>query len=130
VWTYDPELEQVTVRVQSTEETHSPLTVLTDVKQLDRNFKVSEQGERDGLVWLRLTSTDKDPQFDHADLGFDANGLARMTFRDQLGTITDIRFSSWQRNVPMPAGTFDFVPPKGADVIGDVPVITTQPLKD
>jgi outer membrane lipoprotein carrier protein len=130
VWTYDPELEQVTVRVQSTEETHSPLTVLTDVKQLDRNFKVSEQGERDGLVWLRLTSTDKDPQFDHADLGFDANGLARMTFRDQLGTITDIRFSSWQRNASMPAGTFDFVPPKGADVIGDVPVITTQPLND
>ncbi|WP_158884458.1 outer membrane lipoprotein chaperone LolA [Rhodanobacter sp. L36] len=130
VWTYDPELEQVTVRVQSTEETHSPLTVLTDVKQLDRNFKVSEQGERDGLVWLRLTSTDKDPQFDHADLGFDANGLARMTFRDQLGSITDIRFSAWQRNVALPAGTFDFVPPKGADVIGDVPVITTQPLKD
>lgn len=130
VWMYDPELEQATVRVQSTEEAHSPLTVLTDVKQLDRNFKVTEQGERDGLVWLRLTSTGKDPQFDHADLGFDANGLARMTFRDQLGSTTDIRFSNWQRNVALPAGSFTFVPPKGADVIGDLPVISTQPLKD
>lgn len=130
VWMYDPELEQVTVRVQSTEEAHSPLTVLTDVKQLDRNFKVAEQGERDGLSWLRLTSTAKDPQFDYADLGFDANGLARMTFRDQLGSTTDIRFSGWQRNAPIPASAFNFVPPKGADVIGDVPVITTQPLKD
>jgi outer membrane lipoprotein carrier protein len=130
VWMYDPELEQVTVRVQNTEEAHSPLTVLTDLKQMDRDFKVTELGERDGLTWLRLTSTGKDPQFDHADLGFDANGLARMTFRDQLGSTTDIRFSDWQRNVPLPADSFNFVPPKGADVIGDVPVITTQPLKD
>jgi outer membrane lipoprotein carrier protein len=130
VWLYDPELEQVTVRLQSSEEAQSPLTVLTDVKQLDKNFKVSEQGEHDGLVWLRLTSTSKDPQFDYADLGFDANGLARMTFRDQLGSTTDIRFSSWQRNAPIPASTFNFVPPKGTDVIGDAPVISTQPLKD
>lgn len=130
VWLYDPDLEQVTVRVQSTEESHSPLTVLTDLKQMDRDFKVAEQGEHDGLVWLRLSSTAKDPQFDYADLGFDANGLARMTFRDQLGATTDIRFSGWQRNAPIPASDFNFVPPKGTDVIGDVPVITTQPLKD
>jgi outer membrane lipoprotein carrier protein len=130
VWMYDPELEQVTVRVQSTEEAHSPLTVLTDVKQLDRNFKVAEQGSRDGLLWLRLTSTAKDPQFDHADLGFDANGLARMTFRDQLGATTDIRFSGWQRNAAIAPGTFDFVPPPGVDVIGDAPVMSVRPLKD
>lgn len=130
VWTYDPDLEQVTVRVQSTEESHSPLTVLTDLKQMDRDFKVVEQGEHDGLVWLRLTSNAKDPQFDHADLGFDANGLARMTFRDQLGSTSDIRFSDWQRNVAIPPSAFNFVPPKGADVIGDLPVITTQPIKD
>jgi len=130
VWTYDPDLEQVTVRVQSTEESHSPLTVLTDLKQMDRDFKVVEQGEHDGLVWLRLSSTAKDPQFDHADLGFDANGLARMTFRDQLGSTSDIRFSDWQRNATIPPSAFNFVPPKGADVIGDAPVITTQPLKD
>jgi outer membrane lipoprotein carrier protein len=130
VWLYDPELEQVTVRVQSTEEAHSPLTVLTDVKQLDRNFKVAEQGSHDGLLWLRLTSTAKDPQFDHADLGFDANGLARMTFRDQLGATTDIRFSAWQRNAAIAPGTFDFVPPAGVDVIGDAPVMSVRPLKD
>jgi outer membrane lipoprotein carrier protein len=130
VWMYDPELEQVTVRVQSTEEAHSPLTVLTDLKQMDKDFKVVEQGEHDGLLWLRLSSTAKDPQFDYADLGFDANGLARMTFRDQLGSTTDIRFSAWQRNAPVPPATFNFVPPKGADVIGDAPVIDVQPLKD
>lgn len=130
VWMYDPDLEQVTVRVQSTEEAHSPLTVITDLKQMDRDFKVVEQGEHDGLSWLRLTSTAKEPQFDYADLGFDANGLARMVFRDQLGAVTDIRFNGWQRNPQIPAATFNFVPPKGVDVIGDAPVISTQPLKN
>lgn len=130
VWLYDPELEQVTVRVQSTEEAHSPLTVITDLKQLDKDFSVAERGERDGLVWLRLSSRAKDPQFDYADLGFDAQGLKRMMFRDQLGAVTDIRFSDWQRNVDLPPSTFNFTPPQGADVIGDLPVMTTHPLKD
>jgi outer membrane lipoprotein carrier protein len=130
VWMYDPELEQVTVRVQSSEEAHSPLTVLTDLKQMDKEFKVTEQGERDGLAWLRLTSTAKDPQFAYADLGFDANGLARMTFKDQLGSTTDIRFSDWKRNVTIPPSVFTFVPPKGADVIGDAPVLQVQPLQN
>lgn len=130
VWMYDPELEQVTVRIQSSEESHSPLTVLTDLRQMDKEFKVSEQGTHDGLAWLRLTSTAKDPQFAYADLGFDANGLARMTFKDQLGSTTDIRFSDWQRNVAIPPSVFTFVPPKGADVIGDAPVLQVEPLKN
>lgn len=130
VWLYDPDLEQVTVRRQDTEEAHSPLTVLTDLSQLDKEFHVTEQGEHDGLVWLRLTSTAKDPQFNYADLGFDANGLARMQFKDQLGAITDIRFSNWKRNPEIPPQDFNFTPPKGTDVIGDLPELNTQPLKN
>ncbi|TAL72902.1 MAG: outer membrane lipoprotein chaperone LolA [Rhodanobacter sp.] len=130
VWMYDPELEQVTVRVQSSEEAHSPLTVLTDLKQMDKEFKVAERGEHDGLAWLRLTSTARDPQFAYADLGFNAGGLARMTFKDQLGSTTVINFSNWKRNVDIAPAVFTFVPPKGADVIGDAPVLQVQPLKD
>ncbi|MET0936071.1 MAG: outer membrane lipoprotein chaperone LolA, partial [Luteibacter sp.] len=126
VWLYDPDLEQVTVRKQSSEEAQSPLTVLTDLTQMDKDFKVTEKGERDGLQWLRLQSTGKDPQFDYADLGFDATGLARMEFKDQLGNVTRIQFAGWQKNTPVAAGTFDFVPPAGTDVIGDAPVLQTQ----
>jgi outer membrane lipoprotein carrier protein len=129
VWLYDPDLEQVTVRKQSTEEAQSPLTVLTDLSQLDKGyFKVTEQGEHDGLQWLRLASTAKDPAFDYADLGFDSTGLARMEFKDQLGNTTRILFAGWQKNTAIPADTFNFVPPKGTDVIGDAPVLQTQPV--
>jgi outer membrane lipoprotein carrier protein len=130
VWSYDPGLEQVTVRRQDTEASHNPLAVLTDLSQVDKDFNIAEQGEHDGLVWLRLTSRAQDPQFDYVDLGFDANGLARMQFRDQLGSTTDIRFSNWQRNPDLPPQDFNFTPPKGTDVVGDLPVITTQPIKN
>jgi len=131
VWVYDPDLEQVTVRPQGTEEAHSPLTVLTDLSQLDRDFTTSEQGARDGFVWLRLKSKDKEPQFEYAELGFDASGLSRMVFKDSYGNNTEIRFSGWQRNAKLAAETFKFVPPKGVDVIGDpTPAAEVHPLKN
>lgn len=131
VWVYDPDLEQVTVRAQGTEEAHSPLTVLTDLSQLDRDFTTSEQGSHDGLTWLRLKSKDKEPQFAYCDLGFDANGLARMEFEDTLGNRTQISFSHWQRNPKLAADTFHFTPPKGVDVIGDAtPAAQAFPIKN
>lgn len=131
VWIYDPDLEQVTVRAQGTEEAHSPLTVLTDLSQLDRDFTTSEQGEHDGLVWLRLKSKDKEPQFEYADLGFGPAGLANMTFKDSFGNTTQIRFADWQRNAKLAADQFKFTPPKGVDVVGDAaPAAQAYPIKN
>lgn len=131
VWIYDVDLEQVSVRPQGTEEAHSPLTVLTDLSQLDKDFTTSEQGERDGLIWLRLKSKDKEPQFAYADLGFDAAGLARMQFEDTLGDKTEIRFSDWKRNPALPGDAFRFTPPKGVDIVGDpTPTAVAHPIKD
>lgn len=130
VWIYDPDLEQVTVRAQGTEEAHSPLTVLTDLSQLDHDFTTSEQGEHDGQAWLRLKSKDKEPQFEYADLGFDQAGLASMTFKDTFGNTTQIRFSGWQRNAKLAADLFKFIPPKGVDVVGDAtPAAVAHPVK-
>lgn len=119
VWVYEPDLQQVTVRDQGTEEAHSPLTVLTDLSQLDSEFKATDAGTRDGLEWLRLVSRSKDPQFEYADIGFDASGPRRMIFKDTLGNRTEIAFSGWERNPGLPSSTFTFVPPKGTDVVGE-----------
>ena len=131
VWVYEPDLEQVTVRSQSSEEAHSPLTVLTDLSQLDNQFTTTESGERDGLVWLKLVSKAADPEFEYAELGFAAHDLERMLFKDQLGNTTEIRFSDWKRNPKMPADMFKFTPPKGVDVIGNTdPGAEVFPVKD
>jgi len=131
VWIYEPDLEQVSVRSQSSEEAHSPLTVLTDLSQLDPQFAASESGARDGLAWLKLTSRAKDPEFEYAELGFAEHSLERMLFKDQLGNTTEIRFSHWQRNPSVPADAFKFTPPKGVDVIGDPDAgAEVYPVKD
>jgi hypothetical protein len=82
--------------------------VLTDLTQLERDFSTSEQGEHDGLIWLRLKSKDKEPQFAYADLGFDADGLAACSSKDTLGDKTEISFSGWSKNPPLPADQFRF----------------------
>ncbi len=131
IWVYEPDLQQVSVRSQSGEEAHSPLTVLTDLGQLDAQFTASESGERDGLSWLNLVSKAKEPEFEYAELGFSAKTLDRMVFKDQLGNTTEIRFDNWKRNPPIAADTFKFTPPKGVDVIGNTdPGAEVYPVKD
>jgi outer membrane lipoprotein carrier protein len=132
VWIYDPDLEQVTVRNQSAEEQGSPLAVLIDPTELDRQFKVSEGGVSGGLEWLVLApKRADDAAFKQARLGFGPGGLVRMEMQDALGQRTVIGFGPWQRNPKFAAGTFRFTPPKGTDVVGD-PVKHAQvtPLRD
>lgn len=132
VWIYDPDLEQVTVRNQSAEEQASPLSVLIDPTELDRQYKVSEGGSAGGLEWLVLAPKQaEDASFRQARLGFGAGGLARMELQDSLGQRTVIDFGPWQRNPKFPLATFRFTPPKGTDVVG-TPVRKAQvtPLKD
>jgi outer membrane lipoprotein carrier protein len=131
VWIYEPDLSQVSVRSQSGEEAHSPLTVLTDLSQLDSEFTASESGERDGFAWLKLVSKAKEPEFEYAELGFSGDSLERMLFRDQLGNTTEIDFSNWRRNPKIDPSQFKFTPPKGVDVIGSMdPGAEIHPIRD
>jgi outer membrane lipoprotein carrier protein len=120
VWVYEPDLEQVSVRSQGVAEAQSPLTVLTDLSQLDRQYVASEAGGRDGLAWLKLASKAAEPEFEYAELGFDAAALVRMVFRDQLGNTTEIRFDDWQRNPKLAADAFRFSPPARVHYVGDL----------
>ncbi len=121
IWIYDPDMEQVTVRQQSLEEQNSPLAMLIDPAELERQFKVSEDGQGEGLAWLLLTPRKPDDApFDRARLGFNAAGLGRMEMYDNLGQRTVMVFSAWQRNPAFAPGTFVFVKPPGVDQVGEV----------
>jgi len=121
VWLYDPDLEQVTVRVQSHEEQGSPLAALIDPGELDRQFIVSEGEQKDGLAWIDLESRKpEDAAVSSARLAFNSEGLVKMVFEDQLGQRTEVTFSQWTRNGALPADLFRFVPPEGVDVVGEI----------
>lgn len=120
LWVYDPDLEQVNVRNQSAEENSSPLAVLIDPTELERQFNVKEAGAGQGLEWLELTPKKPDEApFERARLGFGPSGLVRMELFDGLGQRTVLGFSAWKRNPAFAADAFSFVPPEGVDVVGE-----------
>lgn len=121
VWIYEPDMEQVTVRQQGLEEQDSPLAVLLDPSELDRQFLVEEGGAAEGLEWLLLSPRKPDEApFADARLGFDGSALVRMVLTDTLGQRTEMDFSGWRRDPAFAPGTFAFTPPEGVDVVGEM----------
>jgi outer membrane lipoprotein carrier protein len=121
VWVYDPDLQQVTVRDQGSEEQNSPLSALIDPAKLDQQFNVKEAGNADGLQWLTLTpKSEGEASFQSARLGFGKGGLSRMEVLDAVGQNTKISFSGWKRNPAFAGTTFKYTPAKGVDVVGDI----------
>lgn len=121
IWIYDEALEQVTVRNQSREAADSPLALLTNPGQLNRQFDIRDAGEAEGLQLLELRSRMTESEFERILLGLDGNQLELMIMEDAFGLRTELRFRDIERNPPLDESLFTFVPPAGADLIGDVP---------
>jgi outer membrane lipoprotein carrier protein len=121
IWIYDEALEQVTVKDQSLEASDSPLALLTDPGQLERQFDIREAGEAWGLQLLELRSRKTESEFERILLGLNQNRLELMIMEDAFGLRTELRFSDIERNSPLDESLFNFVPPAEADVIGEIP---------
>ena len=118
IWIHDVSLEQVTVKPQSDQATDSPLMVLTDVSQLDQQFKVTEMGEFEGMLLLELRSLDSESEFERILLGLEPGGIRMMTMEDAFGQRTEIQFENALVNPPAEPDQFLFTPPEGTDVVG------------
>lgn len=120
VWIYDISLEQITVKDQSSLANDSPLTLLTDLSRLDRQFEVRDLGIEDGLAWIELRSVLEDAEFDRVVLGLRDGNLELMAMEDAFGLRTEIRLMSAERNPNLSPSLFSFEPPEGVDVVGDL----------
>jgi outer membrane lipoprotein carrier protein len=121
LWVYDVELKQVTVRKLGQALGGSPAALLAGSNDLDKMFRLRDMGSRNGLEWLEATPRDEKGSFESVRMGFRRNILETMELRDSFGQTTVIHFSHMQTNPRLAAGQFVFVPPKGVDVLGDVP---------
>jgi outer membrane lipoprotein carrier protein len=124
VWLYDVALEQVTVKDQAAAAADSPLTLLTDPGRLDEQFEVREAGDVDGLGFIELRARSAESQFERILLGLRNDELELMIMEDAFGLRTELRLLDVERNPALDGALFSFVPPEGADVIGDVAIIT------
>lgn len=119
LWVYDPDLKQVSVKALGQALGSSPAALLAGENGLDRNFELLDAGSRDGLDWVEAKPKEADSGFERVRIGLRGNELAAMEILDNFGQTTVIRFSAFERNPQLPADLFRFVPPPGADVVGD-----------
>ena len=119
VWIYDEDLKQVTVKRVDQALTSTPAALLAGNNEAMRAFRISDQGENNGLEWLEAVPREKEGGFERVRMGFGFGGLEAMEFYDSFGQITLLRFTSLTRNPALESSTFRFSPPKGADVIGE-----------
>jgi chaperone LolA len=119
-WLYDTDLNQVTVKKLDAALGSSPAALLSGNNEIERGFVLKEMGSRDGLDWMQATPRNPDTSFEEILMAFDAqSNLSIMELHDAFEHKTVLRFSNMQRNPKLSPALFKFVPPKGADVLGE-----------
>ncbi|HTP99505.1 MAG TPA: outer membrane lipoprotein chaperone LolA [Casimicrobiaceae bacterium] len=120
VWIYDEDLNQVIVRKIGDALGATPAALLAGNQDVERAFTWKDLPAADGLEWLSATPISKETTFAEIRLGFDAKGgLAALDLYDAFGQKSVVRFTDFERNPKLPGSTFQFTPPKGADVVGE-----------
>jgi len=118
LWSYDADLNQVTVGKMDKTLGGSPAALLTG-ESLDKHFTLSEAGAAGGLEVVDATPKAADGSFARVRIGLSDNLPRLMEVRDNFGQVTTLLFTAFQPNPVLAKDTFRFVPPKGADVIGE-----------
>lgn len=119
VWIFDEDLNQVIVRRLGDALGATPAALLSGNQDVERAFTWKELPAADGLDWLSATPVSKETTFAEIRLGFDAKGLAALELLDAFGQRSVVKFSGFEKNPKLAPGSFTFVPPKGADVLGE-----------
>lgn len=120
LWTFDPELEQATVKPMQETLASSPASLLTGSSPIEEEFEIREIGESGELYWIGLKPAVQDTDFERVRIALRDGELATMELHDNLGQTTRIQFENVVRDAEIDPVEFRFTPPEGADVIGEI----------
>jgi outer membrane lipoprotein carrier protein len=113
LWSYDEDLEQVTVQAAGEVLTATPAMLLSGEQPLEQVFTLEDSGNG-----VRLLPKSDDSNITALNLYLDDGVLHQILARDSFGNTTTFNFSNLERNPPLSESLFIFVPPAGADVVG------------
>ena len=128
LWLYDQDLNQVTARAQASALGSTPAALIAaapDMKALQTEYRLASLPARDGLQWVEALPRAREGQVQSVRVGLrelDVAGkhtaeLAVLEIVDSFGQRSVLTFEQIVLNVSLPAETFRFKPPAGADVI-------------
>ena len=119
-WLHDVELNQVTVRKLDAALGSSPAALLAGNNEIEGSFSLKNSGDKEGLEWLEATPKTQDTSFEKIRMAFNTQSeLVVMELQDSFGHNTVLHFTKMQRNPQLSPQLFKFVPPQGADVLGE-----------
>ena len=123
LWLHDVDLNQVTSRKLAQVLNGTPAAVIAaaaDLKGLEADFTLAALPDRGGFQWVQATPKTKDGQLQNISVGFKASDkgseLAVLEILDSFGQRSVMTFSQFEVNPQLPATSFQFKPPAGADI--------------
>jgi outer membrane lipoprotein carrier protein len=119
LWIYDRDLNQVIVKKLDRALGATPAALLAGSNTLEANFDLVDAGSAEGLEYVEAKPKSPDTGFDRVRIGLKENLPKTMELQDSFGRVTQLVFDSFERNPALDPGTFKFVPPPGADVVGN-----------
>jgi outer membrane lipoprotein carrier protein len=117
-WSYDPELKQAVSKKLGQALGASPAALLAG-GDLEKTFELRDGGVGDGLEFAEATPKQSEASFTRIRIGLRDNLPVSMEIHDNFGQVTRLVFTQFERNPPVDPAIFRFVPPKGADVVGE-----------
>ena len=124
LWLYDVDLNQVTARPQAQVLGSTPAALVAaapDLAALRADFDLKNGADKDGLQWVNATPKTKDGQLASVRVGLKPGDkgpeLAALEILDSFGQRSVLSFTKVEVNPALPAETFQFKPPAGADVL-------------
>ena len=125
LWLFDADLNQVTVRNQAQALGSTPASLIasaSDLATLGKEFELLAAPSEAGVDWVVAKPKMKDSSLQQVRIGLRSEDgqmvLAHLDIVDAFGTRSQMRFDKVDVNPSqLTASQFNFVPPKGADVV-------------
>lgn len=122
LWSYEKELDQVTIQTTEGSLGEVPAFLLTQDSDIARsfqvtsyNFKQPDSGAMQEIFELKPKNPDN--SLEQVNMTFQGERLLGMELLDAMGQRTRVLFSNSQVNPTLADSLFKFEPPKGVDVI-------------
>lgn len=118
LWLYQPALKQAIRKPIHATQAKTPIEFLSgSSRELSYYFHVDSMKKGDEMAFRLRPKNHKKMAFQAMQFIFQGNQLQQLRFEDPLGQKVRIQFYGIRENASLSPALFQFVPPKGIDVI-------------
>ena len=122
-WMFDPDLAQASVRPIEAANLTGIAALLLNTNTLSREqlmarYEFTDEGRREGVVWVRVVPKTPEPGIARLVVGVDDDAmLQRFEIHDHLGQVTRVTLTRILKNTALDPKLFQFTPPAGVSVL-------------